>query len=225
MSNIPSIIHESWHPHIGKLFDDPKMNFIKTKILPKHQFYPDSKSIFRVFGMPLESIKVVILGQDPYYNGEAVGLSFAINEKSSKPKSLKIIEREIKETMSKDDSWTLDKTLGHWVTQRVFLLNAALTVEAGTAGSHVNYWGWFTQEVIKVIAKEVNPIWLLWGTRAQGFSSTISMATPQLVTGILKAPHPAAELYSGGKTTFQGCNHFNLCNNLLEEKEQTIINW
>ena len=87
MQKIPEIIHESWHPYLQPLFDDPKMQKIKDDVLPRTKFYPDPSAIFRAFSMPIDQIKVVILGQDPYYNGTANGLAFAVNKETGVPKS------------------------------------------------------------------------------------------------------------------------------------------
>lgn len=255
MENLPDIIHPSWHKYLQPLFEDEKMKLIKYKILTSCNFYPASQDIFKVFSMPLEDIKVVILGQDPYPNGEAIGYAFAVNADTKTPASLRIIQKEILSTSKEEGllggetgKW---KTLKHWVDQGIFLLNTALTVERGNANSHTNYWQWFTKEIIKIISKEVSPIWMLWGAKAQGFRDYIGpnkCAYPvstikSNITGemeptvdiafvkshntnmLLQAPHPAAELYSGGKTTFSGCNHFNLCNEILELQGKEKINW
>jgi uracil-DNA glycosylase len=229
---IPDIIHESWHKHLQPLFDDVKMQKIKEDILPKISFYPESKNIFRVFSMPLDDIKVVILGQDPYPNGEAIGLAFAVSGDSQVPASLRVIRREIEETIPPPDKW---KTLEHWQEQGVFLLNTALTVQAKNAGSHLGIWQWFTREVIKIISKESSCIWMLWGAKAQSFkeyidkalvwSNTSSLASDFVECNIiLEAPHPAAELY-GGKKKFSGCNHFKICNEILKLQNKPIINF
>jgi len=236
MEKIPNVIHESWHQHLQPLFDDPKMNLIKTKLLPSCKFYPDALHIFRVFEMPLDKIEVVILGQDPYLNGEAIGYAFAVNGNKPIPKSLNIIFKEIIKPETSEDflkkSSILDRTLSNWREQGVFLLNTALTVEIGNAGSHIGQWQWFTREVIKIISKNNPCIWMLWGAKAQGFKDFIvnrgyrGDVNPEYpMNYILEAPHPAAELYSGGKTTFSGCNHFNICNQILEIKNKNIINW
>ena len=238
MEKIPDIIHESWHKHLQPLFDDPKMELIKSKLLPNCKFYPDVQNIFRVFSMPLNEIRVVILGQDPYFNGSAIGLAFAVKVTAQLPASLRIIKKEIEkeglisEEHSNISTW---KDLSHWVEQGVFLLNTALTVEIGKAGSHTGQWMWFTREVIKIISQNSSCVWMLWGAKAQGFKDYIAdhlvmdedmidVVTP--THGVLLAPHPAAETYNGGTgKLFTGCNHFTLCNQILENKKEQIINW
>lgn len=244
MEQLPQIIHESWHQHLQPLFDDPKMILIRTKVLPQCQFYPERHLIFKVFEMPIDQIKVVILGQDPYPNGQAVGLAFAVNMATTKePASLRIIRGEVDRSENRfytkrgeDYSW---KTLQHWVNQGVFLLNTALTVEVGIAGSHLGVWNWFTRSVVNIISNQTRPIWLMWGAKAKAFSSFINkpliittVDTIDLVSTvdntynpILVADHPAAETYPGSKSKFSGCNHFNLCNQILAQKNKTLINW
>lgn len=243
MQKIPDVIHESWHKHLQPLFDDEKMLLIKDKILPSCNFYPNSNDIFKVFSMPLQDIKVVILGQDPYPNGEAIGLAFAVNSKTAIPKSLNIIFKEVIKPETSEDFINSvnakDRTLSNWVNQGVFLLNTALTVEEKNPNSHTGYWQWFTREVIKIISREclIKPVWMLWGAKAQSFREYIGKNQIDIndvssvsedcveVNFTLQAPHPAAELYSGGKTKFSGCNHFEKCNEILEIRKQEKINW
>lgn len=246
---IPKIIHESWHEHLQPLFDDNKMSIIKNEILPKCKFYPGPSDIFRVFTMPLDQIKVVILGQDPYPNGEANGLAFAVNEGKPFPASLKVIAKEIEREGLKTGFYDADiphwKTLESWHEQGVFLLNTALTVEEKNAGSHLGIWQWFTREIIKIISTNNPCIWMLWGAKAQSFRDYISNSTIILnsqkfgiendveaqhylhgMNIILEAPHPAAELYPGGKkSTFTGCNHFIMCNEVLKLTNKKQINF
>lgn len=240
MEKIPDIIHPSWHPYLQELFNNQKMIMIKNHVLPKCKYYPESDKIFRVFSMPLNDIKVVILGQDPYYNGSAIGYSFAVNQATAIPKSLQIIKSEIinsgveRDTLVNIESvkW---RTLSHWVQQKIFLLNTALTVEVGVAGSHTGQWQWFTREVIKIISKEAKPVWLLWGSKAKSFKDYIfsyhgykaeeGLIRSPLVNYGLEADHPAAESYPGSKYKFTGCNHFKLCNDVLKLQQKTIINW
>lgn len=240
MERIPDVIHQSWHEHLQPLFDNPKMNLLRDKILPHCRYYPKAEFIFRVFEMPLEEIKVVILGQDPYFNGTAIGYAFAVEEKTPTPKSLQVIFAElVKEVNDKNLPQTFvgkkeGKTLAHWREQGIFLLNTALTVEVGNAGSHVGYWQWFTRGVIKVISTKVQPIWMLWGAKAQGFKDYIfnyhkykseeGLIRSPLVNYGLEAPHPAARSeYT--KVLFGGCNHFYLCNEILDSQSKQIINW
>lgn len=205
--------HSSWHELIPLFKEDPKLVEL-GKILTKVDYYPkDNSAIFKVFQVPVDDIKVIILGMDPYPQPNvAIGRAFAVNSQSSVPASLRIIKKELissKNIIEDNENW---KTLEHWENQGVLLLNTALTVEKGNAGSHIDYWKDFTNLVIDIInTKLVNPIWLLWGLNATKFKSQINS------TNILTAPHPASECYRPG-TGFIGCNHFNIVNELLTDK-------
>jgi uracil-DNA glycosylase len=240
MERIPEIIHPSWHEHLQPLFNDRKMLMLRDNILPKCKFYPSGLEIFKVFSMPIDQIRVVILGQDPYFNGSANGLAFAVTLRTPIPASLRIIKEEIiNSKVERDTSVNIDsdkwKTLHHWTQQGVFLLNSALTVEVGSAGSHSGQWQWFTRDVISIISKHQRPVWMLWGSKAKSFNSYIfnyhkydektGLIRSPLVNYGLEADHPAAETYPGSKYKFTGCNHFNLCNDLLKKQGKTIINW
>lgn len=234
MENMPNGIDPSWHPHLKPLFEDSKMKLINTEILPQTKFYPEGKNIFRVFNAPLHAIKVVIIGQDPYPNGEATGLAFGVKSNSPVPASLAMIHRELRRTGFQADT-TYWKTLEHWEKQGVFLFNLSLTVEAKRAGSHMGFWYWFAREVIEVISNQNKPVWMLWGSKAQSFKDHIKQpkviyaskweATDMVNANVvLEAYHPAAAKYDASKQ-FIGCDHFNLCNQILEIKGQQIIHW
>jgi len=182
------------------------------------------------------------MGRDPYPKGEAIGLSFAVNEETNVPASLRIILNELVNTVKPiPDEVTVrmrKRNLQYLVNQGVFLLNSALTVEAGNAGSHTDYWMWFTRQVVNAISKEAKPVWLLWGSKAQSFRGYIDnawiMGIPEITelpkgieaNYLLQAPHPAAESYDPNTIyKFSKCNHFNLCNKILELKGKTQINW
>lgn len=237
-SKLPPNIHRSWYQYLQPLFEDKKMQYVKDYI-GETGFLPLNEQVFRVFEMPLDQIRVVILGQDPYpIFGQANGLAFAVNENIRMPKSLKIIADEIEAEGLKSGFYDSDvpywRTLEAWSHQGVFLLNTALTVEPGNSGSHSNIWMWFTKEVVRIISIKNPCIWLLWGAKAQGFADHIRnyfpykekrQLNPQENT-VLVAPHPAAEAYKpDAKNKFTGCNHFKLTNEILTLKNQAVINW
>lgn len=239
---IPNL-DKSWRPIVSLLYQEPLVT-LNTTILPNISFQPRKENIFKVFETPVNKIRVVILGQDPYPTpGVAIGRSFAVSEDTKIPVSLRIIQEEIiKENQnyfSRDEEpyW---KTLQHWQDQGVFLLNAALTVETGNAGSHLKYWEYFTQRVVSYISVKQPCIWLLWGQKAQKFKSYISNpfsvkdydreTIKQIPSNsdwnyILESPHPAAEAYSGGKAGFFGNNHFIFTNEILNKLSKKQINW
>lgn len=177
--------------------------------------------------------------------GDAVGRAFAIEEGRRIPASLRNIKQEVYtggvityDSLKPLDEWA---TLEHWTDQGVFLLNTALTVETGKAGSHLKYWQEFTKRIISYISIEKPCIWVLWGRKAQEFIPYINY-NPFMVKGynrntikeipaspdynyILTAPHPAAESYSGGNAGFYGCNHFHYINEILIKKHINPIMW
>jgi len=245
MAKIPDVVHESWHKYLQPLFDDPKMDLLNTDILLRTAFYPAPEHIFRVFSMPFDKVKVVILGQDPYSRGEAIGYSFAVAEATKMPASLEIIRKEIISSKVERDSYiNIDspkwKTLQHWRQQGIFLLNAALTVEVRNPDSHLGYWHWFTRDVIKIISTYNNPVWIFWGSKARAFKEFVTNKTDYSVADFdakiefprrkemnyyMMGNHPAAEAYPDSKYKFTGCNHFNICNDILKAQGKTIINW
>jgi len=233
---IPSIIHESWHEHIEDLFNIPELVELNTQILPNQNFYPKRENIFRVFEMPLDKIRVVILGQDPYPNfAQATGLAFAVPQHIKTPPSLQVIQRELineKIIPSTDDKdFIFDKTLVNWFHQGVFLLNTSLTVKANEAGSHKPYWDKFIRGVVHIIASEVKPIWLLWGAHAREMGWEVfehheaGRVSGSLPNRTMSCSHPATEMYPNSKGGYYGCNHFTKVNNLLRDNGKSTINW
>lgn len=238
------IFHESWKPLIKFLNQDPLLT-LNSEILPNITYYPRPENIFNVFKLPMSHYKVAILGQDPYPTpNKAIGTAFAVPETEGIPPSLRNIRTEIFNNKGvsfykdmDDPTW---KTLSHWSSQGVLLLNTALTVEAGKAGSHLDYWELFTSKVIKYLTYHQGLVWMLWGKKAQKFGKFIHNrypvrgydvntikeipSDPQL-NYILEAPHPAAEAYSGGKAGFYGSNHFIYTNEILENTKRNKVKW
>jgi len=215
MEKLPKIVHQSWHPHLQEIFQSEEIKRLNYETLPNCRYHPEPNVIFRVFSMPLEEVKVVILGQDPYPDqNQAVGIAFAVHPAMPKPFSLRAIEKEV--------GHELDSSLESWINQGVFLLNTALTVEHKKPSSHSFLWKNFTKSVVNVIASEVKPVWLLWGLNAIQYEKSIMSIRGNQV---LKAPHPASEAYTGGKSGFYGSNHFNKANKILESKNKLLINW
>lgn len=227
-------MHKDWHPLMNLLHQEPLLT-LKNDILPNISYQPKQENIFNVFSVPISSIKVVILGQDPFpTHGDAVGLSFLNGNKNKIPVSLRNIYKEIV-----DSNNITNPDIYEWQKQGVFLLNTALTVKTGNAGSHLEYWKDFTKKVINIISLQQPCIWLLWGKKAQDFrhhivynnllvnhdDETINDIPISDFNYILQAPHPAAEAYSGGKAGFFGCNHFKYTNIILKKKGINEIKW
>jgi uracil-DNA glycosylase len=201
----------------------------KQEKLGSTQIFPKSEDILNAFNFtPLDKVKVVIIGQDPYHSYEeqedqliphAHGLSFSIpNEAKKVPPSLKNIYKELNNDLGVDIP--RHGNLSSWAEQGVLLLNATLTVRAHQAGSHQKKgWETFTDSAIKKLssAKE-NIVFLLWGNFAQKKEELIDITKHY----ILKAPHPSPfSAYTG----FFGCKHFSKTNSFLKEKGLKEINW
>ena len=195
------------------------VSFVKDEYQNKKVF-PNGKDLFNAFNhSPLDQVKVVILGQDPYHGpNQAHGLSFSVRPGVPFPPSLLNIFKEIKSDIGKDMPPNGDLT--RWADQGVFLLNATLTVRAHEAGSHQKKgWEEFTDEVIRVIsAQRENVVFLLWGAYAQKKADLIDQSKHL----ILEAPHPSPlSSYRG----FFGCRHFSQVNAYLVLHGKQPINW
>lgn len=182
--------------------------------------FPAKEDIFNAFWLcPLDQVKVVILGQDPYHGlGQAHGLSFSVKSGVPLPPSLVSIFKEIKSDLGKEIPFEGD--LSNWARQGVFLLNSTLTVRANQAGSHQKKgWEKFSDRVIQLINESDRPVvFMLWGAFAQKKASLIDHSKHL----VLQAPHPSPlSSYKG----FFGCKHFSQANEFLKNNGQFPINW
>lgn len=216
-------IEESWKKILSEEFQKPYFqNLVKfvKKQYSQNTVYPSGKNIFAVFdNCPLQSIKVVILGQDPYHGpNQAHGLSFSVPDGIAKPPSLQNIFKEIENDLG--IKTPKSGNLSRWIQQGVFLLNTTLTVNKGQAGSHQNKgWEEFTDEIIKIIsAKKEHVVFLLWGAYAAKKLQLIDNKKHL----VLKAPHPSPLSAHRG---FFGCKHFSKANNYLQKMGIEPINW
>lgn len=216
-------IEDSWKKVLSDVFEkdffQQLVSFIKDEY-QMHQVFPPGKEIFNAFQhCPFESVKVVILGQDPYHGpDQAHGLSFSVKPGVPFPPSLLNILKEIKSDIGSDMPPNGDLT--RWADQGVFLLNATLTVRANQAGSHQNQgWEIFTDEVIIALSEyRENVVFMLWGSYAQKKADLIDPKKHL----ILKAPHPSPlSAYRG----FLGCRHFSQANRYLMEMNMGSIKW
>jgi uracil-DNA glycosylase len=217
-------IEDSWKNVLQNEFSKPYflqiVTHLKTERATKATIYPPGSFIFNAFDKtPYDSIKVVILGQDPYHNmGQAMGLSFSVPDGVPPPPSLVNMYKELHTDigMPIPTSGNLTK----WATQGVLLLNAVLTVRANEPASHAKI-GWmdFTNAVIKKISDEKSGvIFLLWGKFAQEKQVLIDETKHH----VLKAAHPSPlSAYNG----FFGCKHFSRTNFLLTKQGQEAIDW
>ena len=185
-----------------------------------HTIYPKKQDVFAAYDRtPLASVKVLILGQDPYHEpGQAHGLCFSVNPGIDIPPSLVNIYKELH-----DDIGCYIPNNGYlvkWADQGVMLLNTVLTVRAHAANSHQNKgWEQFTDATIAALNKQDRPIvFMLWGRSAQQKASMLD--NPKHL--VLKAAHPSPlSAYKG----FLGCKHFSKANDFLSGQGIEPIDW
>ena len=182
--------------------------------------FPEEKNVFTALELtPFESVKVVILGQDPYHGfGQAHGLSFSVQKGTPLPPSLRNMYKELQEDLGGEVPTEGD--LSHWAKQGVLLLNTVLTVEEGNANSHKGMgWERLTNRLIESLNELKHPvIFILWGKPAQDKEKLIT--NPSHI--ILKAPHPSPlSAYRG----FFGSKPFSKVNEILIQQGQTPICW
>ena len=225
MENKTIQLPESWLKHLKDEFNKPYMVNLKAKLqnLKKNKiiFYPPGSLIFNSFNLtPLEKIKVVILGQDPYHGpGQAHGLCFSVPEGVRPPPSLLNIYKELENDLGKKVNFQ-NGNLEAWANQGVFLLNTTLTVEKSKPLSHQDLgWSKFTDKVIALINKELkNIVFILWGSHAQTKKNLIDLNKHHILT----SPHPSPLSAHRG---FFGSKPFSKTNDFLESKQIDKITW
>lgn len=183
--------------------------------------YPPPKNIFRAFDLcPFNTVKVVILGQDPYHGArQANGLCFAVGKEAPLPPSLQNIFKEIQSDFGKPLVHT-SGDLERWATQGVLLLNATLTVRSGAAGSH-QHKGWeeFTDAVVRALSdKREHLVFMLWGNYAKAKGAHIDRSQHL----VLESAHPSPFSAHSG---FFGNKHFSRANDYLEAHGIEPIDW
>ena len=216
-------IEQSWKKALAEEFDKPYFRELVAVLHREKQagitVYPPGGSIFKAFDLcPLDKVKVVILGQDPYHNpGQAMGLSFSVPEGVAAPPSLKNIFKEIESDLGIRMSGSTDLT--PWARQGVLLLNSVLTVRAGAAASHSGLgWQEFTDAVIRIISEtQDGVVFLLWGNYAKTKAPLIDISRHH----ILAAAHPSPL----ARGAFFGCRHFSRANEILEYEGKSPIDW
>ncbi len=216
-------IDASWKRVLQDEFEKPYFaqltNFVRDEYKTK-KIFPPGNMIFSAFDhCPFDKVKVVIIGQDPYHNdGQAHGLCFSVNTGVDFPPSLINIFKEIERDLGKP--MPTSGNLERWADQGVLLLNATLTVQAHSAGSHQGRgWETFTDAVIRKVAQEKeHVVFMLWGNYAQQKGAVVD-GQKHLV---LKSVHPSPlSAYRG----FIGCGHFSTANNYLISNGLNPINW
>lgn len=217
------MIDNEWLPYLKAEFSKPYYKalyeFIKNEYSEK-VIYPPSGEIFSaLMHTPIDKIKVVLLGQDPYHEpGQAHGMSFSVKPGVKTPPSLQNMYKELKDELGLyiPNNGYLMK----WAHQGVLLLNTVLTVRRGEANSHKGRgWEQFTDAVISAVNTQDRPIvYFLWGSNARSKKNLIN--NPKHL--VLEAPHPSPlSAYNG----FFGCGHFKRANEFLESNGIEPIDW
>lgn len=216
-------INEAWRELLQSEFDKPYfeelVHFVRSEYAT-HTVYPSGGNIFRALDKcPPESVKVVIIGQDPYHGeGQANGLCFSVNDGIPFPPSLRNIFKEINADLGKPipTSGNLDR----WAEQGVLLLNATLTVRAHAAASHAGHgWEQFTDAVVrKLTCRRSGIVYLLWGAYAQRKGAIVDTSSNL----VLRCAHPSPLSAHNG---FFGSRHFSQANAYLRANGKEEIDW
>lgn len=216
-------IERSWKELLKEEFEKPYFRELAEFVKSEYKtatVYPPPRFIFNAFdACPVDKVKVVILGQDPYHGrGQANGLSFSVNDGVALPPSLLNIYKEIEADLGK--KIPASGNLERWAKQGVLMLNATLTVQAGKPLSHQNKgWEQFTDAVIKVLAdKKEHLVFILWGAYAQRKGAVIDTSKHL----VIKSAHPSPFSAANG---FFGSKPFSKANAYLVEHGERPIEW
>jgi len=216
-------IETSWKAALKDEFNSEYFSDLKRFLKQEkevHTIYPAGQNIFSTFNKtPIDSVKVVILGQDPYHGpGQANGLSFSVNPEIKIPPSLKNVYKELNTDIGMRIPTSGD--LSTWAEQGVLLLNSVLTVRAHEAASHKNKgWEKFTDSVIREISnRRENVIFILWGNYARKKGQHIDTSKHHLIT----SAHPSPLSAHNG---FLGSKPFSKTNSILSSLNKQPIQW
>ena len=221
-------IPESWRAALEPTLATPPARELDRWLRAQEEagkaIYPPCEARLRAFELtPLDRVKVVILGQDPYHGpGQAHGLAFSVPDGVRLPPSLRNIYRELADDLACDAPGTGD--LSGWARQGVLLLNNALTAEAHKAGSHAKRgWEAITDAAVAAVAKREEPsVFILWGSHAQGKAARIPELADSERHLILRSVHPSPLSAHRG---FFGSKPFSRANAFLEENGRGAIEW
>lgn len=224
MAEVGVRLEDSWKAVLGDEFAQPYMrnlkDFLQAEKAAGKQIFPKGAEYFRALDLtPLDEVRVVILGQDPYHGaGQAHGLCFSVRPGVRIPPSLVNIYKELQSDLGIAPA--RHGFLEHWAQQGVLLLNSVLTVEEARAASHQGQgWERFTDAVIRAVNEDCeHVVFMLWGSYAQKKAAFVD-GSRHLV---LKAPHPSPlSAYNG----FFGCRHFSQANEYLLSRGRNAIDW
>ena len=214
----------SWLEAVGDELESSEMQALRTfltaEVAAGRGFYPPAPLVFNALRLtPVDDVRVVILGQDPYHGpGQAMGLSFSVPVGVAQPPSLRNIFTELQSDLDLQPPATGDLTA--WAEQGVLLLNAVLTVAPRSPASHAGKgWEGFTNRVIaELSARREGIVFLLWGRYAQQKGEIVDATRHHVLT----AAHPSPYSASNG---FFGCRHFSRANALLEAGGSPPVHW
>ena len=217
-------MHESWREVLGVELEQPYMaelrSFLVSEVGAGRRFYPPADRVFNALALtPLDAVRAVILGQDPYHGaGQAMGLCFSVPEGVRPPPSLQNIHAELETDLGVPRPTTGDLT--PWAERGVLLLNAVLTVSPGRPASHAGKgWERFTDRAIRELSERREGIvFLLWGRYAQQKGAVVDTTRHHVLT----AAHPSPFSASNG---FFGCRHFSRTNELLVASGREPLEW
>ena len=217
-------LEASWKQALRDEFEKPYMGELRDFLRQEHaagkEIYPPGPLIFNALNStPLDNVKVVILGQDPYHGpNQAHGLCFSVQPGVPAPPSLVNIYKELKRDLNIDIP--NHGYLQSWADQGVLMLNTTLTVERANAASHAGKgWQHFTDKIIETVsAHQPHLVFLLWGAHAQSKKKLIDASKHLILTAVHPSPLSA---YKG----FLGCGHFGLANKFLEQNGRAPIEW
>ncbi|MFK0329571.1 uracil-DNA glycosylase [Rhizobium sp. NPDC090275] len=217
-------LEDSWKSALSTEFEQPYMQSLKNFLIERKQMgkriFPKGSEYFRALDLtPLDDVKVVILGQDPYHGaGQAHGLCFSVQPGIRIPPSLVNIYKELQADLGIVPA--RHGFLEHWARQGVLLLNSVLTVEEAQAASHQGKgWETFTDAVIRKVNDECDAVvFILWGAYAQRKAAFVDTSRHL----VLKSPHPSPLSAHNG---FFGCHHFSKANAFLEKHGRSPIDW
>ena len=192
-------LHPTWQNWLVQ--QKPMLEAIEHKVLAEAHVTPDLSQVMRAFEIDPSSIKVVILGQDPYpTEGDAIGLAFAMNTESKMPRSLVNIVKELSDDLGLEVKTQAD--LSKWVDQGVMLLNRTLTTQKGKAGAHSKLgWDKFTREALIELAKRNELVFVLWGSPAIALGREVAQTAKncRLVESVHPSPLSAYRGFFGSK--------------------------